>query len=97
MTRRIKEKDMKIKGEFVIRELMGDTVLIPVGRTALEYNGMITMNPVCGHIWKELSQGKNREEILSSVLEHFEVEEARAKADLDELLEKLRDAGFLEL
>lgn len=88
---------MKIKGEFVIRELMGDTVLIPVGQTALEYNGMITMNPVCGHIWKGLAGGKSREEILASLLEHFEVAEAEAARDLDELLEKLHEAGFLDL
>ncbi len=88
---------MKIKGEFVVRELMGDTVLIPVGKTALEYNGMITMNPVCGHIWKELAGGKDRQQILASVLEHFEVEEGEAARDLDELLEKLHEAGFLEL
>lgn len=88
---------MKIKGEFVIRELMGDTVLIPVGKTALEYNGMITMNPVCGHIWKELEAGKNRDEILVSLLDCFEVEKEEAARDLDELLEKLSEAGFLEL
>ena len=33
---------MKIKGEFVLRELVGETILVPVGRTALQLNGMIT-------------------------------------------------------
>lgn len=48
---------MKIKGEFVLRELVGETILVPVGRTALQLNGMITLNPVSAQIWRGLDQG----------------------------------------
>ena len=33
---------MKIKGTFVLRDIAGDIVIVPVGETALSYNGMIT-------------------------------------------------------
>ena len=36
---------MKIKGEFIMRELVGEILLVPVGQTALQFNGMITLNP----------------------------------------------------
>lgn len=48
---------MKIKGEFVLRELVGETILVPVGRTALQLNGMITLNPVSAQIWRGLEPG----------------------------------------
>ena len=32
---------MKIKGEFLVREVAGEIIVIPVGRTALDFNGMI--------------------------------------------------------
>ena len=29
---------MKIKGEFIMRELVGEILLVPVGQTALQFN-----------------------------------------------------------
>lgn len=88
---------MKIKGEYVMREIMGDMVLIPVGETALKFNGMVTMNAVGGHIWQGLTEGKDREALLASLLERFEVSPEEAGRDLDELLQRLAAQGFLEL
>ena len=45
---------MKIKREFVLREIAGDILLVPVGKTALDLNGMLTLNEVGAEIWKML-------------------------------------------
>ena len=60
---------MKIKGEFIMRELVGEILLVPVGQTALQFNGMITLNPVSAQIWRSLEQGAPYEEILRSILD----------------------------
>ena len=44
---------MKIKGTFVLRDIAGDTVIVPVGETALSYNGMITTTRTGAAIWQE--------------------------------------------
>ena len=59
---------MKIKGEFIMRELVGEILLVPVGQTALQFNGMITLNPVSAQIWRSLEQGAPYEEILQGHL-----------------------------
>lgn len=88
---------MKIKGEFVLREIAGDTILVPVGQTALKMNGMITLDPVSALIWKALEQGTDREAILEQILSRFEVAPETAKADLDEFLTQMQAADLLEL
>ena len=88
---------MKLKGEYVLREIAGEAVLIPTGRSALEFNGIIALNPVSADIWRCLQAGKNREEITAFLLEEYEVSRETAEADLDELLGKLREQGLLEL
>lgn len=45
---------MRIKKEFVLREIAGDYVIIPTGKTVLEFNGLITVNEVGVSIWKML-------------------------------------------
>ena len=86
---------MKINGEFILREIAGDTILVPVGQTALKFNGIITLEPVGATIWKSLEAGLNFEEILTKILDTFEVERDRAETDLKEFLAQLEKQGFL--
>ena len=87
---------MKIKGEFILREIVGETILVPVGATALEYNGMIIINDTGAYIWKALEQNRTKEEILDRLVDTYEVSEEEAKADLEEFLDTLEKAGILE-
>ena len=87
---------MKIKGEFLMRELVGEILLVPVGQTALQFNGMITLNPVSAQIWRSLEQGAPYEEILRGILDQFDVAEDTARQDLDRFLEEMRGRDLLE-
>lgn len=86
---------MKINGEFVLRQVAGDSILIPVGETALKFNGIITLDKVGGLIWAALEQGAERETILQQILDRFDVDRERAEQDLDEFLGQMEQAGFL--
>lgn len=87
---------MKLKGQFVLREVAGEIIGIPVGRTALSFNGMICINAVSAVIWKGLQEEKSKEEILDSILQEFDVSREEATADLDVFLHRLRENNLLE-
>lgn len=87
---------MKLKGEFILREVAGEVIVIPVGKTALDFNGMICINAVSEEIWKGLQEGKTKEEILERILEEFEVSPEQAAVDLDGFLLQLRENNLLE-
>ncbi len=87
---------MKLNKEFILREVAGETLVVPVGSMALKFNGIISLDPVSTLIWKALEQEKNREEILAEILENFEVEKQVAEADMDEFLKQLEDNDFME-
>ena len=87
---------MKIKGELLLREVAGEIIVIPVGETALRFNGMICLNEVSALIWKGLQAEQSREEILESVLNEFDVSREEASADLDEFLHQLSENNLLE-
>lgn len=86
---------MKLTCEFIMREVAGETILVPVGSTALRFNGIITLEPVGALIWKGLEENKSREEILAQILNEFDVEPQTASNDLDAFLQQLRDNQFL--
>ena len=86
---------MKVNGEFILREVVGEYVLVPVGETALKFNGIVSLNDVGAEIWKGLQQGENREALLCRILDAFEVGREEAEQDLSEFLGNLEENGFL--
>lgn len=87
---------MRIKGEFLLREVAGEILAIPVGNTALKFNGMICFNAVSELIWKGLQAGESKDSILNRILEAYEVTREEASADLEEFLSRLRENDLLE-
>ena len=86
---------MKIKLDFVLREIAGDILLVPAGKTALDLNGMLTLNEVGAEIWKMLPEGENEEEIVERLLRDYDAEPAQVREDVSAFLDRLRGLGIL--
>lgn len=87
---------MKVKYEFCIREIAGDYILVPLGEAALAFSGMVTTNEVGILIWKELQNGTTREQLITAVLNEFEIDEKTAASDVDEFLKQLEQLDLLQ-
>lgn len=87
---------MKVQKEFVLREIAGDYVIIPTGKTVLTFNGLITVNEVGADLWKMLQSEVTFEDLLRGILDIYEVDEETAKEDIQEFLDTLVEGGILE-
>ena len=87
---------MKLNGTFTVREIAGEILVLPVGNTALELNGMIVLNPVSRVIWECLEKGTDRESLLKEVTARFDVDESVAKEDIESFLSELSAQNLLE-
>lgn len=87
---------MKIKKELVKRVIAGDTVLVPVGKTIYESNGLFILNEVGAFLWDRLEAAQSGEELLPTLLAEYEVSEDIARADIQEFLEHLRSMGIID-
>lgn len=86
---------MKIKKELVKRDVAGDTILVPVGKTVYDSNGLFILNEQAVFLWDRLETARSEEELLAAVLEEYEVAEDTAKKDIRTFLDKLRDLQIL--
>lgn len=86
---------MKVGKEFILREIAGDYIIIPTGKAVLEFNGLITVNEVGVSIWKMLQEEITFEELVSGILDEYDVDENVAREDIQEFLDKLVKAGIL--
>lgn len=87
---------MKLRGEFIVRQVIDQTIAIPVGQTALALNGMIVLNDVSKVIFSCLEQSTTVESVTQAIVDQFEVSEQQARQDILEFLDKLRAAQLLE-
>ena len=85
---------MKIKEGYLLREVAGNQVVVPAGKAALDFSGVITLNNTGAFLWKLLGTEKTDLELLTAMLKEYEVDETTAKADLSEFLAKLKEADL---
>lgn len=86
---------MEIKKELLKRETGGESFLVPMGKTVYEANGLFILTELGAFIWDLLPQAESEEDILRAVLEEYEVDEATARSDIAQYLEKLRTMGII--
>lgn len=88
---------MRIKGEFMLRQVAKTWVVLPLGQTTLDLNGMLTLNETGALLWKTLAGGGDREAMTAALTGEYKVSAQQAQTDVDRFLGKLADAGVLEL
>ena len=89
-------KDMKIKEGFVLRDVMDEYIVMPTGDNIAKFDGAVVLNEVSAFIYRLLQAPMSRDDLLTAVLNEYDVDEATAAADLYALLRKLADMGVLE-
>ena len=86
---------MKIKYEFIKREIAGDVFLVPIGEAVKHYSGLFALNEVGSFIWDVLEKCEDDAAIVDAVLEEYDVPREQAEADVAEFLGKIRDMGII--
>ena len=87
---------MKLKENFVLREVADTWVVLPVGEATLDFNGMLTLNETGAVLWRALEQGGDIEALVAALTAEYDVAPEVAKADVEEFMVKLLDAGCAE-
>ena len=86
---------MEIKKELIKREIAGDTILVPVGKTVLDSNGLFVLNELGAFLWDRLPDAKDANALLAAVLEEYEVSAEEAAQDIAAFLERLRQLEII--
>lgn len=86
---------MKLKKDFILREIMGDVVLVPINQSTSQFNGLITVNELGKFIWENLEKVQDENDLLQLILDEYEVDRDVAKKDLDEFLQVLKNMDIV--
>ena len=88
---------MKLKKDYVLRQVADTWVVLPLGQETISFDGMLKLNDSGALLWKALEAGSDLNGLVSALTAEYTVSEAQARADAEEFLNKLVQTGCMEL
>ena len=85
---------MKIKEGFILREVAGQTVVLPTG-DELDLNLMITLNGTGKFLWELLQAETDEDALVNALLGEYDVDADTARKAVKAFVGKLAENGFL--
>ena len=87
---------MKLSNDYVVKNIVGNTVVIPVGQTYIDGKNNIILDTEGKFFVKNIIANKTEDEILDLYSDLFSEDLEEAKEKLDEFLSNGRKIGFIE-
>lgn len=87
---------MKLKYEFVVTEVAGEHVAVPVGKGAEELSAVLRLNETAAEILNCLQQDTDIEAIVSYLADNYEATHERLFASVEQFVALLREKDLLD-
>jgi hypothetical protein len=85
----------KQEAHVVTREIIGETILVPIQGKLADMQRIFTLNDVGAYIWSNLDGEKDLEKICQGLEATFEVGREQAESDLKDFISELMDAELI--
>lgn len=89
---------MKIANGYMLKEIAGNYVVIPVGQNIVDYKSMLHLNETGAFIWKQMEAGSSYDEIVTALMKEYEATEDERSiitSDLDEFISQMNSMQLL--
>ena len=89
-------EDMKKKPGFTLRDVCGEQVIIADGKENIDFSKIISMNESSAYLWNSVGDDDFTAESLCKLLvEEYNIDEATALNDAENLLAQWHKAGIV--
>lgn len=88
--------EMKIKSSFVLKQIAGSYIVVPLRERAMDFSGVIKLTESGAFLWNILAEGAERDELVAALLKEYDVDDAVASRDVDRFITELREADLIE-
>ena len=82
--------------DFLLREVAGSQVLVPVGAAVGEFAGIVTLNGSGVHLWNALETEQTIQSLAAVLMQHYAVSLEQATADAEKFTQKLQEVGAVK-
>ena len=87
---------MKIKDGFILRNVAGHNVVVPIGQATIDFNGLISLNDTGAFIFEQMLNEITRDELVQAVINEYGIDGELAQKDVDAFIEKIKGEDLFE-
>lgn len=87
---------MIIDPNFEIVDIVDEHLAVPIGEKAKSFNGVVALSDAAAFLLKNMNKSRSKQELVELLTAEYNVEESIAKADVDNMIEKLLDMGVIK-
>ena len=81
--------------KYLLREVAGEYLLVPIGESSVQFNSLVTMNETGAFIWKKLDKGMDTEQIAEVLTKEYTISLQQAKNDVIEFINYLKNKSII--
>jgi hypothetical protein len=86
---------MKIKENYVLKEVAGKYLVVPINEEALNFNGIITLNETGAFLFRLLQVDQSLENLVNQMTDSYHVEAKQAEKDIENIIQQLNEKGLI--
>ena len=81
----------------MLRDVVGDHVVIARGPAAIEFNGVLILNDSCAFLWNQLQDYVSVQEMAESLKAEYSIEMDRSVQDVEQCVSKMLEYELLDV
>ena len=82
---------------LLLRTLCGEHIVTGEGLARVDFSRVVSLNATAAYLWEQV-EGKDftPDDLVALLTARYDVDEARAREDVDKMLVSWREAGLIE-
>lgn len=86
---------MIIKKKVIVRKIANETMLVPIGDTTGEFNGLFTLTDSAAIAFRVFQTGGEKEDAVKAILDEYDADENDVRLDVEEFIASLKEFGII--
>lgn len=86
---------MKVKEGFIVKKVIDDYVVVPVGDNFMDFSSIINLNETGAFLWQCMENDITEDELVNLLSKEYEVDTSEVKDDVADFIESLKNAKLL--
>lgn len=87
---------MKLKNGFILKNVAGNYLVVPVDGELVDLNAMITITETGAFLWNMLEKGTTKEDLVQSITKEYDIDKNTATNDVENFIKQLSENKMLE-
>lgn len=89
-------RKFKANPNFLLREVAGEAVLIPIGEAGVFENSVISLNDTCRFLWQLFQESRTVEDVIIEAKKVYSDPEGEMEQGIRDFIEEYRRYGLLK-